>query len=145
MKVSNFFSKLPSTLIVCNKLVNNYYILKQFETGICLYGWEIKSFRQKRVEISKAYVTIYKKEVFVNNLLIQPLNNIQNNTLNNIKTSKKLLLHKKEIYFLENQIKQKGYTIILICLYWKYKKCKALISIAKGKQNFLKKKDNKKN
>lgn len=147
MNITNFYSKLPKSLIVQNRLIKNYYIFKQFETGICLYGWEIKSLKQKRVEISKSYVTVFKEEVFIKNLYIQPLrqhfnfNILNKKTYKYINRSKKLLLHKKEISYLSNNIKKKGYTIILICLYWKYRWCKALISLAKGKKIFEKKRD----
>lgn len=133
---------LPKKVIVYNRLIHNYSLLQKFEAGISLYGWQIKSLRHQRVELSNTYVTVLKKEVFINNLYIQPLiQHLHSNMLNYRSNTIKLLLHKKEIVFIYNQINKKGYTIILICLFWKYKWCKALISVAKGKKTLDKRRE----
>lgn len=149
MNILNNFIKLPNKVIMYNKSLRNYYIFNKFETGISLLGWEINSLRHQRVEMSKSYVSVYKKEIFINNLYIQPLNKhfhyklLNNDYVNRKNNYKKLLLHKKEISLILNKINQKGYTLILLCLYWKNNLCKTLISIAKGKKLYDKRKEQK--
>lgn len=122
--------------IICeNKnVLYNYHILNILKVGIVLKGWEVKSVRSNKINISNSYITVINGEAFVVGLHIQPLFNIKydNLTINNYR---KLLLSKKELNFLYGQLHKKGYTIVVLSLFWKRSWCKLKIGIGIGKTN----------
>ena len=113
----------------------DYEIFDTYEAGIALTGTEIKSIRQGNCNLKDTYVVIKNNEAYVINMHISHYE--EGNIFNHEETrTRKLLLHKKEIIKLNNEIKIKGYTIIPIKLYFKNNKAKLLIGIAKGKKNY---------
>ena len=113
---------------------HNYTIIDKIEAGIVLYGTEIKSIRQGKVNLKDSYAVIEKNgEVFVYSM------NISNYEQGNIYNKdpmrpKKLLLHKKEIMKIEGQLKTKGYTLVPLKMYFNNRgKLKVLLGIGYGK------------
>ncbi len=103
------------------------------EAGIELKGTEVKSIRQGKVNIADAYISIDKMEAYVENMHISPYE--QGNIFNvDPLRKRKLLLHKREIMKLEQQMKLKGYTLIPLNLYLKAGKVKVEVAVAKGKK-----------
>ncbi len=127
--------------IVLNKKSSyEYRIEKKIEAGIVLYGWETKSIRKKKVDITRSYVEIKDKEAYISEMNISSEKSFSvNKDLNHLeknKRSRKLLLKKNEIYFLSSLINRKGYTAVAISLYWKNNICKIEIGIGKGKKQY---------
>ena len=121
-------------IILTNKKSKfNFIIKKKFEAGILLKGWEVKSIKNKKIKIENSYITIEKKEIFLKEALIQPIKSISKQTEVIKSRSRKLLLNKHEINYINEIIKKKKYTAIPLQIYWKKNKIKIEISIAQGK------------
>lgn len=122
---------------------HNYEILDTYETGIVLSGTEIKSIRQGKVNLKDSYASISNSECYVYNMHISPYEhgNIYNK---DPLRPKKLLLHKKEILKLYGQIKQKGYALIPLSIYFNGSLVKLELALAKGKKLYDKREDLKK-
>ena len=119
---------------------HNYNIENKIETGIILYGTEIKSIRNGKVNLKDSYAYIKNSEVYISGLHISPYEhgNIFNK---NPLREKKLLLNKKEIYKLQDLTKQKGYNLIPISIYFKGNLVKIDLGIGKGKKLYDKRQD----
>jgi len=121
-------------LIATNKKAwHNYHIDDEYEAGIALVGSEVKSIRGGRVSFQDAYADIKRGEVFLHQLHISPYKyayNANHDALRN----RKLLLHKYEIGRLEGKIKERGYTLVPLKIYFKNDKIKVLLGLGKGKK-----------
>ena len=140
--------KEKSTIFTNKKALHNYHILEDYETGIVLSGYEVKSARLHNVSLTDSLIRITKGEAFSENAYIAPYGQISTHIQDyNAKRLRKLLLHKKEIIKLASKVKEKGLTIVPLELYVsKYGKIKLSIGLAKGKTTYdkkeiLKKKD----
>lgn len=125
--------KKISKIVVNKKAHHNYFIEKVFQSGLVLEGWEVKSIRSGKVNISESYITSYFHEMYLCNSLIQPLYMSSNHIICNPTRKRKLLLHKNEIDFLSLKKKNVGYTIVSLSLFWKKSWCKLEFGLAKGK------------
>ena len=115
------------------KAGHNYFLLDKYEAGIALQGSEIKSIRSGQISIKEAYVRTDGDEAWLVNAHIAPYNPASH--LNhNPKRDRKLLLHRKEIIRLWNDVSQKGVTIVPLRVYLKNGRAKDEIAIAKGKR-----------
>ncbi|QJC30630.1 SsrA-binding protein SmpB [Enterobacteriaceae endosymbiont of Neohaemonia nigricornis] len=124
-------------IVLNKKIYHNFFIQKNIEAGIILQGWEVKSLRLGNVTINNSYVNILPNgKIYLLNTKITPLITHCSHVKYICDRNKELLLHKKEIEFLQTYIKNKSFTIVVIGLYWKKSFCKANIAIAKGKKNF---------
>ncbi len=118
----------------------NYFIIETLEAGISLVGSEIKSIRNSAISIEEAYIRTDGKQAFLVNAHIAPY--IEANRFNHEPTrERRLLLHKKEILMMYNEIKQKGMTIVPLQVYLKDGLAKLEIGIAKGKKLYDKRED----
>ncbi len=123
----------------------DYEILETYESGIVLTGTEIKSIRLGKVNLKDSYCIIKNNEIFILNMHISTYD--FGNIFNHEETrTRKLLLHKKEILKLKNDLNLNGLTIVPLKLYFKKSKVKILIGLAKGKHTYdkreaIKKKD----
>ncbi|HAU23920.1 MAG TPA: SsrA-binding protein [Gammaproteobacteria bacterium] len=128
--------KVPDNTIVQNKKArHDYFIEDTFEAGIALQGWEVKSLRDKKVQLVDSYVLIQNGEAFLLGCNITPLNTASTHVVADPGRTKKLLLHRKELARLFIATQQKGYTCVCAKLYWKNHLIKAEIALAKGKQS----------
>jgi len=128
--------KVPDNTIVQNKKArHDYFIEDTFEAGIALQGWEVKSLRDKKVQLVDSYVLIKDGEAFLLGCNITPLNTASTHVVADPGRTKKLLMHKKELARLFIATQQKGYTCVCTKLYWKNHLIKAEIALAKGKQS----------
>ena len=121
----------------------DYFIEDKYEAGISLAGTEVKSLRMGKCSIKEAFIRIEKGEMYIYNMHISPyeFGNIFNK---NPLRDRKLLLNKQEIRKLIGLIKQKGYTLVPISLYFKGSFVKVELGIGKGKKLFDKREDLKK-
>lgn len=119
---------------------HNYTIEDTLETGIVLSGTEIKSIRNGKVNLKDSYAGIKNGELYVYNLHISPyeFGNIYNK---NPLRDRKLLVNKREINKLFGLIKQKGYSLVPISLYFKGNFVKLELGIGKGKKLYDKRED----
>lgn len=122
---------------------HNYNIIDTIEAGIVLTGTEIKSIQSGSVNLKDSYASIQKGEVYIHSMHISPYEhgNIFNK---DPMRDRKLLLNKQEIRKLVGLIKQKGYTLIPISLYFKGSYVKVELGIGKGKKLYDKREDLKK-
>ncbi len=128
-------SKTPDNTIVQNKKArHDYFIEDSFEAGLQLQGWEVKSLREKKVQLVDSYVLIKDGEAFLLGCNITPLDTASTHIIADPTRTKKLLLHKKELAKLFSATQQKGHTCVCTKLYWKDHLVKAQIALAKGKQ-----------
>jgi SsrA-binding protein len=124
----------PSTRIADNKKAAfNYFFEERFEAGIVLQGWEVKSLREGKVQLTDGYVVVKNGEMYVIGLQINPLHSASTHVNPDSVRTKKLLLHKEEIRRLIGKVEQKGYTLVPLNLHWKAGKVKCEIALAKGK------------
>ena len=119
---------------------HNYTIEDTLEAGIVLSGTEIKSIRMGKVNLKDTYASIKNGEAYIYGMHISPYEhgNIFNK---NPLRDRKLLIHKKEIHKLLGLIKQKGYSLIPIELYFKGSFVKLKLGIGKGKKLYDKRQD----
>ena len=111
----------------------NYFFEERFEAGVALQGWEVKSLREGKVQLTDGYVVIRGGELFVIGLQINPLNTASTHISPDAVRTKKLLMHKEEIRRLTAKVEQKGYTLVPLNLHWKGGKVKCEVALAKGK------------
>lgn len=115
------------------KAYHDYFVLEEYEAGIELFGTEVKSIRQGRVNLKDAWCSIDNGEIFVNGMHISPYE--QGNIFNRDPLrKKKLLMHKKEIHKLYGTIKQQGLTLIPLSVYFNKGKAKIKVGLCKGKK-----------
>ncbi len=119
------------------KIYLNYNIKKKITAGIILKGWQVKLIKKKEIDIKNSYIKIEKKNVYLTNYNI---NNYKKNILKKKKENIKILLKKKEIQYLNNKIKNKGYTIVPISIKLNKIWIKIIIGLCKGKKKYNKKK-----
>ncbi len=126
---------LDNTISTNRKAGFNYEILNTYEAGIELKGTEVKSLRKASVNLKDSYCVIQKGEIFVYNMYISPYE--QGNIFNKDPLRKrKLLMHKKEILKLFDSVRQKGFSLIPLSLYFKNAKVKMKLGLCKGKKNY---------
>lgn len=128
-------------LIANNKKARHDYFLEEcIEAGVELHGTEVKSLRQGNCSIKEAFVHIENGEVIVYGMHISPYE--KGNIFNkDPMRPKRLLLHKKEIMRLLGKIKEKGYTLVPVQVYFKGSRVKVEIALARGKKLYDKRQD----
>ena len=127
-------SKDNSNLIVRKKTAKrNYKLGESFQAGIVLEGWEVKSLREKKVDVKNSYVTFKKNEAWLIGIKIDPPSSLKNFDVDPLRT-RKLLLNKKEIAQLQKLKGEKSLTIIMTNMYWKNNHVKCDIATGKGKK-----------
>ena len=121
----------------------DYEIVSTIEAGIVLKGTEIKSIRLGNAKLKDSYAVIKNNEVFLLGMHISPYK--EGNIFNHDELrTRKLLLHKKEIFKLRDKITLEGYTLVPIKLYFNKNKAKILLGVAKGKKSYDKRESIKK-
>ncbi len=128
------------TIAQNKKAYHEYFVIESFETGIELCGTEVKSIRQGRVNLKDAWCTIDNGELFVKGMHISPYE--QGNIFNKDPLRvRKLLMHRREIMRLLGQVKQDGYSLIPLSLYFKGSRVKLQLGLCKGKKLYDKRAD----
>jgi len=127
--------KSDSSQIAINRKARfDYKIEDTLEAGIVLMGWEIKSLRAGKANISDSYVILKNGEAWLLGSEIVPLNSASTHVSTDAQRTRKLLLHKKEINKLIGAKERQGYTIVALKMYWKEHLAKIAIGIGKGKK-----------
>lgn len=122
------------------KAYHDFFIEDTFEAGVSLHGTEVKSLRMGKCSIKEAFVRIENGEVFVYGMHISPYEkgNIFNKDPLRVK---KLLMHRYEINKLMGKIKEKGFTLVPLKVYFKGSLVKVEIGLARGKKLYDKRED----
>lgn len=133
------------TKIIANnrKAHFNYFLSEFTECGIVLFGTEIKSLRVHSCSLADSYVIVRNGEMEIVNMHINPYDHGNIFNQDPLRT-RKLLLHKKEIFWFEEQIKRGGFTVVPTRVYFKNGKAKVEIALAKGKKLYDKRETIKK-
>lgn len=113
---------------------HDYHIEESLETGLALQGWEVKSLRAGRANISEAYVVLRNSEAWLLGAHISPLSSASTHINPDPSRTRKLLLQRLELNRLIGAVERRGYTLVPLNLYWKTGRAKLKIGLAKGKQ-----------
>ena len=134
-------AKTQGKMIANNKKAyHDYFILDTYEAGIALAGTEVKSLRMGKCSIKESFIRIEEGEVFIYGMHISPYE--KGNIFNRDPLRpKKLLMHKSEINKLLGKIKEKGYTLVPVEVYFKGSLVKVQIALARGKKLYDKRQD----
>jgi SsrA-binding protein len=127
------------------KARHDFFLLESFEAGLVLQGSEIKSIRAGQISLKEAYIRVDGEQAWLVNAHIAPYDPASRENHDPLR-DKKLLLHKKEIKKLWDEVRQKGTTIIPTKVYLSRGRAKVEIAVAKGKKKYdkrqaLKKRD----
>jgi SsrA-binding protein len=121
------------TIAQNRKAFHDYFVEEKVECGIALFGTEVKSIRQGKVNLKESWAQIRKGEVWVEGMHISPYE--QGNIFNrDPMRPKKLLLHRNEIRKLDGQVMKQGFTLIPLEMYLKDGRVKVMLGLCKGKQ-----------
>ncbi|MBR5316488.1 MAG: SsrA-binding protein SmpB [Lachnospiraceae bacterium] len=134
-------SKETMKLVANNKKAyHDYFVDEKIEAGLVLHGTEVKSLRMGKCSIKESFIRIENGEMFVYGMHISPYEkgNIFNKDPLRVK---KLLLHKSEINKMTGKIKEKGFTIVPLQVYFKDGKAKMEIGLCRGKKLYDKRQD----
>ena len=122
------------------KAYHDYFVDEKYEAGLVLHGTEVKSLRMGKCSIKESFIRIENGEVWVYGMHISPYE--KGNIFNKDPLRpKKLLMHKSEINKLLGKIKEKGFTIVPLQVYFKDGKAKIEIGLCRGKKNYDKRAD----
>jgi SsrA-binding protein len=127
--------KKPSNTIAVNKRARHeFFIEESFEAGIVLEGWEVKSLRAGRAQLTEGYVHLRSGEAWLLGAHITPLATASTHIRPDPTRTRKLLLHRQQLDRLLGAVERKGYTLVPLKLYFKQGRAKLEIGLAKGKK-----------
>jgi len=122
-------------VIALNKRARHeYFITENLEAGLALQGWEVKSLRAGKAQITEGYVLIKNGEAWLIGAHVTPLKTVSTHFVADPTRTRKLLLHRRELDRLVGAVERKGHTVVPLKLYWKHGKAKLEIGLARGKQ-----------
>ena len=124
---------MSSEISTNKKARRDYEILEKHECGMELKGTEVKSIRSGKVNLSDAFARIEKGQLLLYGCDIQPWETAAEFFQHKAKRPRRLLMHKREIFKLEQLVAQKGCTLPALRLYWKNGKVKLELGVGKGK------------
>jgi SsrA-binding protein len=130
-------AKNDSATIVVNKKARfDYFIENEYEAGLVLQGWEIKSLRAGKINLTDAHVIMKNSEAWLLGAQIQPLSTASTHLFADPLRTRKLLLNRRELNQLIGSVERQGYTLVPLSLYWKRNNIKIKIALAKGKKTY---------
>ena len=112
----------------------DYFIEDRIEAGLALQGWEVKSMRAGKAQLTDSFVIFRDGEAFLLGSHVTPLNTASTHVVAEPKRTRKLLMNRREIDRLIGLVERKGYTLIALELYWKNNRVKVAVGLAKGKK-----------
>ena len=115
------------------KAYHDYFIEEKYEAGLALHGTEVKSLRMGKCSVKESFIRVEKGEVFIYGMHISPYE--KGNIFNKDPIRpRRLLMHKREILRLFGLVKQQGFTLIPVSLYFKGSNVKVQVGLCKGKK-----------
>lgn len=128
------------TIAQNKKAFHDYFVIESMQAGIELCGTEVKSIRNGRVNLKDSWCSIDDGELYIKGMHISPYE--QGNIFNRDPMRvRRLLMHKREIMRLFGTVKQDGYSLIPLSLYFKGSKVKVQLGLCKGKKLYDKRED----
>lgn len=127
-------AKHNASIAINKKAHFEYFLENEYEAGMVLAGWEVKSLRAGKINLSDAHVIIKYGEAFLLGAQIQPLPTAASHLFPDATRTRKLLLSRRELNQLIGSVERQGYTIVPLSLYWKNNRVKIKIALAKGKK-----------
>jgi SsrA-binding protein len=125
----------PARLIAVNRRARHeYFIEDSYEAGLMLQGWEVKSLRAGRAQVTEAYVTLKNGEAWLIGAHITPLKQTCTHEIADSTRTRKLLMHERELSQLVGKVERAGYTLIPLDLHWTRGRAKLQVGLAKGKK-----------
>lgn len=112
----------------------DYFIEDRLEAGLVLHGWEVKSMRAGKAQITDSFVILREGEAWLLGSHVTPLGTVSTHVTPDPKRIRKLLLNRREIDRLTGLVERKGYTIVALELYWSKNRVKLAMGLAKGKK-----------
>ena len=123
------------TITKNKKAYFEYFVIESYEAGIELSGTEVKSLRAGAVNLKEAWCSIDEGELYIKQMHISPYE--KGNIFNKPPMrNRKLLMHKKEIMKLLGTVKQEGYALVPLSVYFKGSLVKVQVGLCKGKKNY---------
>ena len=121
-------------LIATNRRARfEYEILDRYEAGIVLRGPEVKSLREGKANIADSYAVVRRGEVYLISAHISPYTQAAGEN-SEPRRERKLLLHRAEIARISSRVKERGFTLVPLQIYWKQGRAKVEIGLARGKR-----------
>ncbi len=124
----------PATIGQNKRARHEYFIEDKYEAGLALMGWEVKSLRAGKLNLTDAYVLLKNGEAWLFGAHISPLLQASTHVIADPIRTRKLLLNKKELARLFAAVQQKGHTCVPLSMYWSHGLVKCEIALVKGKQ-----------
>ena len=122
-----------NTIALNKKARHDYVIEEKFEAGMELQGWEVKSCREGKAQLTDSYVIFKNGEAWLLGARIQPLPSASTHFVTEPDRTRRLLLNKRELAKLIAAVERKGHTVVATAIYWKKHLIKCEIALAKGK------------
>ena len=141
--ITTTMKKADNTIADNPRARRDYSIEDRFEAGLVLEGWEVKSLRQKRLQLKESYAYVKDCEIWLLGAHISPLPSSNANPEPLPTRTRKLLLNKPEIRRLIGAVERKGYTLVPIKAYWKNNRAKIELGLGKGKHTHDRRADEK--
>ena len=136
-------AKKDNVIAVNRKARHDYFIEETYEAGLSLEGWEVKSLRAGKGQITETYVHLKNGEAFLIGAHITPLISASSHIKPNATRTRKLLLHRRELDGLVGAVERKGFTLVALDLHWHKGNVKLTLGLAKGKKQHDKRADKK--
>lgn len=141
MKASESKAEAARQIALNRRARFDYFIEETFEAGLALEGWEVKSLRAGKAQITEAYVIIKNGEAWLLGGHITPLTQASTHVNVDPTRTRKLLLHQRQLNELIGRVERAGYTIVPLDLHWSRGRAKLQIGLAKGKKQHDKRAD----
>jgi len=125
----------PARIAENKKARFDYFVEETLEAGLALEGWEVKSLREGRAQITESYVHLRNGEAWLLGARITPLATASTHIQPDPTRTRKLLLHRNELDRLVGAVERKGYTLVPLNLHWSKGRVKLEIGLAKGKKS----------
>jgi SsrA-binding protein len=123
------------TIALNKRARHEYHVDERIEAGMALLGWEVKSLRAGKGQITEAYAIVKDGEIFLFGAQFMPLLAASTHVVPEARRTRKLLLKREEIDRLIGQVERKGYTLVPLAMYWKNNRAKLELGLARGKQS----------
>ncbi len=130
-----------STIALNKKARHDFHIEDKLEAGLVLQGWEVKSLRAGRIQITDSYVMLRDAEAWLIACHMPPLLSASTHITPNPMRARKLLLHQRELARLIGAVERKGFTLVPLAMYWRRGLAKLEVGLAKGKKEHDKRAD----
>ncbi|MEJ0005333.1 MAG: SsrA-binding protein SmpB [Steroidobacteraceae bacterium] len=124
----------PKLIAENRKARFDYFIEDRYEAGLVLQGWEVKSMRAGKAQLTESYAFVKNGEAFLYGAHIAPLNTTSTHFIAEPTRTRKLLLNLRELEQIAHAVERDGYTLVPLEMYWKAGRAKISIGVAKGKK-----------